>query len=83
MIVWNAVKQGENTLLSITDNGPGISGDNVKTLLGEGDNITINAKTGFGLHLVKDLAKAMNYRISIHAQPETGTTFTLSEMQGL
>lgn len=83
IIEWNAVKQGENTLLSITDNGPGISEDNVKTLLGEGDNITINAKTGFGLHLVKDLAKAMNYRISIHAQPESGTTFTLSEMQGL
>lgn len=78
MIVWNAVKQGENTLLSITDNGPGISQENAKTLLAEGDNIAVNAKTGFGLHLVKDLAKAMNYRISVHAQPETGTTFTLS-----
>ena len=81
LIEWKAVKQGENTLLSITDNGPGISVENAKAFLE--DSIAVNAKTGFGLHLVKDLAKAMKYRITIQSQPEAGTTFTLSEVQDL
>ncbi len=78
-IEWNATMQGDNTLLSITDNGPGISNENAKALFE--DNITINAKTGFGFHLIKDLAKTMRYKISIQSHPETGTTFTLSAMQ--
>jgi signal transduction histidine kinase len=38
----------------------------------------VNAKTGFGLHLIRDLAKAIQYHISIESKPGMGTTFVLS-----
>ncbi|HMH22282.1 MAG TPA: tetratricopeptide repeat-containing sensor histidine kinase [Puia sp.] len=76
LIEWKARKDGNNTMLSITDNGPGISADQVKALYD--DSVTANAKNGFGLHLIRDLAKAIRYKISIQSQPGMGTTFTLS-----
>jgi signal transduction histidine kinase len=76
IIEWNAKQDGDKTILSITDNGPGISGDQAKALFE--DNIVANAKSGFGLHLIKDLAKAIRYNISVQSQPGMGTTFTLS-----
>lgn len=79
MIDWKAKKDGDNVILSITDNGPGISKENAKVLLE--DNMAINAKNGFGLHLIKDLAKAIGYKISIQSQTGMGTTFTLSAIQ--
>ena len=78
-INWNAKKQGNNTVLSITDNGPGISKDNAKALME--DNIAANAKSGFGLHLIRDLAKAIRFKISLESAPGMGTTFTLSPIQ--
>jgi signal transduction histidine kinase len=75
-IEWKAKNDGGNTVLSITDNGPGISDDQAKALYD--DNVTANVKNGFGLHLVRDLAKAIRYKISIQSQPGMGTTFTLS-----
>jgi signal transduction histidine kinase len=79
MIEWNARKEWDKTILSITDNGPGISNENAKLLFEE--NIAINAKNGFGLHLVRDLAKAIRYKISIQSQPGMGTTFILTPIQ--
>jgi signal transduction histidine kinase len=76
IIEWKAKNDGGNTILSITDNGPGISDDQAKALYD--DSITANVKNGFGLHLVRDLAKAIRYKISIQSQPGMGTTFTLS-----
>lgn len=75
-VEWKAWKEGNYTVLSITDNGPGISEEQVKALY-EG-NLVMNAKSGFGLHLIRDLAKAIQYKISIHSHPGRGTTFTLS-----
>jgi len=79
-IDWNAKKVGSNTILSITDNGPGISNENAKVLME--DNMAINAKSGFGLHLIRDLAKAIRYEISVQSKPGEGTTFTLSNIPG-
>jgi C4-dicarboxylate-specific signal transduction histidine kinase len=76
IIEWNATQDDDKTILSITDNGPGISGEQAKALFE--DNIGVNAKNGFGLHLIKDLAKAIRYKISVQSQPGMGTTFTLS-----
>ena len=75
-IEWKALKDGASTMLSITDNGPGISDEQIKVLYDESSSI--NAKTGFGLHLIRDLAKAIRYRITIRSQPGMGTTFTLT-----
>jgi len=76
VIEWSARKEGNNTILSITDNGPGIEPEQVKALY-EG-KVAVNDKTGFGLHLFRDLARAIQYKISVHSQPGEGTTFTLS-----
>ena len=75
-IEWKALKEGNSTLLSITDNGPGISDEQVKALYEESSSS--NAKSGFGLHLIRDLAKAIRYQITIRSQPGMGTTFTLT-----
>jgi signal transduction histidine kinase len=75
-IEWKARQEGGQTVLSVTDNGPGIGADEAKALYQEGD--VVNTKTGFGFHLVRDLAKAIRLRISIASTPGKGTTFTLS-----
>lgn len=75
-IEWKARKDGSKTILSITDNGPGISEEQVKSLYQEGSGF--NARTGFGLHLIRDLARAIQYHISIESKPGFGTTFVLS-----
>lgn len=75
-IEWAAIKEGDKTILSITDNGPGMRDEQVKALYE--DNVTVNAKSGFGLHLIRDLARAIQYKISFRSQPGVGTTFILS-----
>jgi signal transduction histidine kinase/predicted negative regulator of RcsB-dependent stress response len=74
-IEWEARQQGDKIILSITDNGPGIDDEQVKALY---DNSAVpNARTGLGLHLVRDLAKAVQCKITMQSQPGAGTTFTL------
>jgi signal transduction histidine kinase len=75
-IIWKAHKEGLKTLLSITDNGPGIKAEQIKVLYNEEN--AVNAKTGFGFHLIRDLAKAIQYHISIESKLGMGTTFVLS-----
>jgi signal transduction histidine kinase len=75
-IVWKARKEGMKTVLSITDNGPGIHADQIKALFNQ--EMAVNAKTGFGFHMIRDLAKAIQYHISIESKLGIGTTFVLS-----
>ena len=77
-IEWKAVKEGETTLLSITDNGPGIAADQANALFD--DSVVNNAKTGLGLHLIRDLAKAIQYKIAVQSELGRGTTFILSSV---
>jgi signal transduction histidine kinase len=76
-IEWTAKKEGNKTVLSITDNGPGINEEQLKSLF-NGDSISANSRTGFGFHLIQDLAKAIQYKILVQSKPGVGTTFTLS-----
>lgn len=75
VIEWQVKQTGDKTTLSITDNGPGINEEQVKALYD--DAAVPNAKTGFGLHLVRDLARAIHCKITMQSQPGAGTTFTL------
>jgi signal transduction histidine kinase len=75
-IEWKAVQEKGQTILSITDNGPGINEEQARSLYQEGSSF--NAKTGFGHHLIRDLARAIRYRISVESKPGMGTTFVLS-----
>jgi signal transduction histidine kinase len=74
-IEWIAEKEGHNIVLSIVDNGPGLPLEHQETLYGATD--AENARDGFGLHVVRDLAKAIRCRVDIRSEPGKGTTFSL------
>ncbi len=76
LIEWKAEQEGEKVLLSITDNGPGIREESLRVLYE--DDVVINEKTGLGLHLVRDLARAICCRISVDSKHAEGTTFNLT-----
>jgi len=74
-IVWTASALPGQVQLSITDNGPGMATAAMQTL--QYESVTANTQTGFGLHMVRDLAKAIDCRIEVDAQPGVGTTIRL------
>jgi signal transduction histidine kinase len=74
-IAWNAKKEGNNLILSIADNGPGIPLEHQEILYDE--SVADNARDGFGLHVVRDLAKAIRCRLDVRSEPGKGTTFSL------
>jgi signal transduction histidine kinase len=75
LIEWKAFEQDGKTILSVTDNGPGLTEESMFTLFNE--TTSVNAKTGLGLHLIRDLARAIQCKIAVTAAPENGTMFTL------
>ena len=80
-IIWNAwqepVLSGKNgkVILSITDNGNGVSQEQLKALYDEKEIVEL--KSGLGLHLIRDLAKAIDCDINVESKIGSGTTFTL------
>ncbi len=74
-IAWNAKKDGNNLVLSIADNGPGIPVEHQEILYDE--SVADNARDGFGLHVVRDLAKAIRCKLDVRSEPGKGTTFSL------
>jgi signal transduction histidine kinase len=75
LIVWKAWREQNKTYLSITDNGPGGSEQQFKALYDETEVVGI--KTGLGLHLIRDLAKAIGCSISVQSTPHKGTSIVL------
>ncbi|AXB56207.1 tetratricopeptide repeat-containing sensor histidine kinase [Flavobacterium fluviale] len=74
-IVWKARQENNTILLSITDNGPGGSQEKFKALYD--DSAVIGIKSGLGLHLIRDLATAINCKIEVCSKPDLGTTITI------
>lgn len=74
-IIWKAWKENNLTFLSITDNGLGASQEQFKALYDEKEVSGI--KGGLGLHLIRDLAKAIDCEISVESKLDSGTTITL------
>ncbi len=74
-IEWNAKKEGNNTVLSIADNGPGLSAEHTEVLYE--DSVAENALDGFGLHIIRDLAKAIRCQLDVRSEPGKGTIFSL------
>jgi signal transduction histidine kinase/Tfp pilus assembly protein PilF len=75
-IEWKAMQANGQMVLSITDNGPGIDQQQAAALYD--DSVVANSKAGFGLHLIRDLAKAIQCKISMSSRPGGGTTVLLS-----
>lgn len=74
-INWEAYQENNKTFLSITDNGPGASSDQLKALYN--DKEVVGIKSGLGLHLIRDLATAINVVITNRSNYGNGTTFIL------
>ncbi|MCZ8197790.1 MAG: tetratricopeptide repeat-containing sensor histidine kinase [Flavobacterium sp.] len=74
-IIWKAWKENGISYLSITDNGPGANSDQFKALYD--DKEVVGIKSGLGLHLIRDLAKAIDCEISVDSSIGQGTTFVL------
>ena len=74
-ITWRAWQNNDKTYLSITDSGSGVSQEKFKALYDE--NEVVGIKSGLGLHLIRDLAKAINCKVSIDNDTNEGTTFNL------
>jgi signal transduction histidine kinase len=74
-IQWKLVQEGDRTLLSISDNGPGIKEEQARALYD--DEAMPNGKYGLGLYLIRDLAKSIHCKISLQTRTGAGTTFTL------
>ncbi|WP_289664495.1 ATP-binding protein [Flavobacterium panacagri] len=74
-IVWKAWEENQKNYLSITDNGPGGTQEKFKALYDESEVVGI--KSGLGLHLIRDLATAINCKIEVCSKPNAGATFTI------
>ncbi len=74
-IIWKAFQDRNHSFLSITDNGKGANQESFKALYD--DSEVVGIKTGLGLHLIRDLAKAIDCEISVDSQVGVGTTILL------
>ena len=73
-ITWKAWQENGDSYLSIADNGPGATKEQFKALYD--DKEVVGIKSGLGLHLIRDLAKAIDCTIEVKSS-ENGTNFTL------
>lgn len=75
-VVVKAYFENGASYISVADNGPGGTQEKFRALYD--DTQVIGITTGLGLHLVRDLAKAIGCNVSVTSQPEKGAVFTLS-----
>ena len=75
-IEWKAWEENGKQYLSITDNGNGITEQQINAL--NNSDAVVGIKTGLGFHLIRDMAKAIACSISVTAVPGKGTSFQLS-----
>ena|SRR6218665_3374499 len=74
-IIWKAWKEDNLSYLSITDNGSGATREQFKALYD--DKEVSGIKSGLGLHLIRDLAKAIDCKIIVDTKINSGTTIIL------
>ena len=74
-IHWKAGAEGERIVLSVSDNGPGASDAQLNALFD--DHAAIGIKSGLGLHLIRDLAKAISCEVSARPNAGMGMNFSL------
>lgn len=75
-IRWEAREEKGQVILAITDNAGGVSEQQLSALYSETANV--GGKSGLGLHLIRDLAKAISCKITVNPTPNVGTEFRLA-----
>lgn len=73
-------KKTSKIVLAITDNGSDILKQQLNALYS--DETAIGSKTGLGLHLIRDLAKAIACKIDVKSAPNLGSEFQLIFVNG-
>lgn len=74
-IAWRSHSDESGVVISITDNGPGGDQNSFKALFDE--QTVIGTKTGLGMHLIRDLMKAIKGNITLDTKHGKGTSITL------
>jgi signal transduction histidine kinase len=75
IIIWKVWQENHQKFLSITDNGSGGTDAQFKALYD--DKEVVGIRTGLGLHLIRDLADAINCKVEVDSKINIGTTFIL------
>ncbi|MBS1535954.1 MAG: tetratricopeptide repeat-containing sensor histidine kinase [Bacteroidetes bacterium] len=75
IIIWKAEQDEKGIRLSISDNGLGADEEQFKALFEETE--ISGVQNGLGLHLVRDLAKAIEAEIVLKSQIGQGTTIEI------
>jgi len=75
-IVWKAWAENGSVLLTVSDNGVGGNTDQFRALYDAAE--VGNIRSGLGLHLIRDLAKAIGCTIAVNSESGIGTTISLS-----
>lgn len=74
-IIWKAWQENGTSYFSISDNGKGAKDEQFKALYD--DKEIVGIKTGLGLHLIRDLAKAIDCEIKVASKINEGTVIIL------
>lgn len=74
-VSWNAYTEEKKVVLCIQDNGPWSDIEDFRALYD--DRYTIGIRTGLGLHLIRDLARAINCTVEVTSGKGKGTTIYL------
>ena len=69
-ISWKAWESGGKVWLSITDNGPGATKEQLSPLFEE--DTPVGIRNGLGLHIVRDMAKAIGWEVQVHSPAAGG-----------
>ncbi len=75
VIIWKAWQEQNIVYLSISDNGKGAENEQFQALYD--DSAVIGVESGLGLHLIRDLANAIDCKISVDSKIRIGTQFVL------
>lgn len=75
VIEWKAWQDETNNYVSISDNGPGATEEQLRPLYD--DTMPIGIKNGLGLHIVRDMARAIQCTIVVNTQKAEGVEIQL------
>jgi signal transduction histidine kinase/predicted negative regulator of RcsB-dependent stress response len=83
VVIIKGYQQNGNTIISITDNGVGISSENINRLFKLEDSFSTKgtsdeAGTGLGLIVCKEFVELNGGKISVNSTLGKGTTFTIA-----
>ena len=74
-ISWKAWEKDDQKYLSVTDNGPGATQEAFRALYD--DSAPIGIMNGLGLHIVRDLSKAIGCKVTVESKPGEGVVITI------